>query len=189
MIGEEIRRQREALGLTGAQLAAKAGMAPSAVSQIETGKRTPSSTSVLKLAYALGVEVGELYPKGQAPLPELVEERRAGWDTAVHNARQLRERGRARMEELLSSWRDKHDRRALREMGQLLQEAYDTETALVRNLEEESTGRIRLDLVPITEWEEVRRASRFYGALLEMIQGAGLHVRTEGRAHEVKDAA
>jgi transcriptional regulator with XRE-family HTH domain len=73
MIGEEVRRRREALGLTGAQLAAKAGMAPSAVSQIETGKRTPSSTSVLKLAYALGVEVGELYPKGQGSLPELEE--------------------------------------------------------------------------------------------------------------------
>lgn len=69
MIGDEVRRRREELGLTGAQLATRAGMAPSAVSQIETGKRTPSSTSVLKLAAALGVEVGDLYPKGQAPLP------------------------------------------------------------------------------------------------------------------------
>ena len=69
MIGAEIRRRREAVGLTGAELAAKAGMAPSAVSQIETGKRTPSSTSVVKLASALGVEVGDLYPKAQAPLP------------------------------------------------------------------------------------------------------------------------
>lgn len=70
MIGEEVRRQREELGLTGAQLAARAGLAPSAVSQIETGKRSPSSMSVMKLADALGVEVGELYPKkAQAPLP------------------------------------------------------------------------------------------------------------------------
>ncbi len=67
MIGEEVRRQREELGLTGAQLATRAGMAPSAVSQIETGKRTPSSTSVIKLAAALGVEVGELYPKDVSP--------------------------------------------------------------------------------------------------------------------------
>ncbi len=75
MIGEEVRRRREGLGLTGAQLAARAGMAPSAVSQIETGKRTPSSASVMKLATALGVEVGALYPKGQAPLfPELPEQ-------------------------------------------------------------------------------------------------------------------
>ncbi len=70
MIGEEVRRQREELGLTGAQLAARAGLAPSAVSQIETGKRSPSSMSVMKLADALGVEVGQLYPKkAQAPLP------------------------------------------------------------------------------------------------------------------------
>jgi transcriptional regulator with XRE-family HTH domain len=70
MIGEEVRRRREDLGLTGAQLAARAGMAPSAVSQIETGKRTPSSASVVKLAEGLGVEIGDLYPKkAQAPLP------------------------------------------------------------------------------------------------------------------------
>lgn len=69
MIGEEVRRRREELGLTGAQLAERAGMAPSAVSQIETGKRNPSSTSVVKLAEALGAEVGELFPKAQAPFP------------------------------------------------------------------------------------------------------------------------
>jgi transcriptional regulator with XRE-family HTH domain len=73
MIGEEVRRQREELGLTGAQLATRAGMAPSAVSQIETGKRTPSSTSVIKLAAALGVEVGELYPKDFSPRLPLEE--------------------------------------------------------------------------------------------------------------------
>lgn len=73
MIGEEVRRQREELGLTGAQLATRAGMAPSAVSQIETGKRTPSSTSVIKLAAALGVEVGELYPKDLSPRLPLEE--------------------------------------------------------------------------------------------------------------------
>ena len=63
--------------MTGAQLAEKAGMAPSAVSQIETGKRTPSSSSVVKLAAALGVEVGDLFPKRQASLPDFEDERRA----------------------------------------------------------------------------------------------------------------
>lgn len=67
MIGDEVRRRREELGLTGAQLAARAGMAPSAVSQIETGKRSPSSTSVIKLAQALRIEAGELFPKGPQP--------------------------------------------------------------------------------------------------------------------------
>jgi transcriptional regulator with XRE-family HTH domain len=68
MIGEEVRRRRKELGLTGAQLAIRADMAPSAVSQIETGKRTPNSTSVLKLSSALGVEVADLFPKGQTAL-------------------------------------------------------------------------------------------------------------------------
>ena len=63
MIGEEIRRRRKEQGLTIPQLAVKAGMAPSAISQIETGKRSPHSVSVIKLAEALGCEVGDLYPK------------------------------------------------------------------------------------------------------------------------------
>ncbi len=69
-VGKEVRRLRGELGLTGAQLAGRAGLTPSAVSQIETGKRTPNSASVVKLAEALGVGVADLYPKKvQAPLP------------------------------------------------------------------------------------------------------------------------
>jgi transcriptional regulator with XRE-family HTH domain len=69
-VGKEVRRLREERGLTGAQLAARAGMAPSAISQIETGKRIPLSTSIVKIAEALELEVSELYPKkAQAPLP------------------------------------------------------------------------------------------------------------------------
>jgi len=63
MIGEEIRRRRREKGLTVAQLAKNAGMAQSAVSQIETGKRSPHSASVIKLAAALECEVAQLYPK------------------------------------------------------------------------------------------------------------------------------
>lgn len=118
----------------------------------------------------------------------LEEERRAEWDAAVRSARQLRERGRARMEDLLASWRHKRDRHALDGMGQLLQEANDAETELRHYLEEESTGRIRLDRVPITEWEEFTKASRFYGALVEMVQGEGLSVSTKDKAHEVEAA-
>lgn len=98
MIGEEVRRQREELGLTGAQLAARAGMAPSAVSQIETGKRTPSSASVVKLAGALGIAVGELYPKGQAQLP--LKEGKLMDLPEVQEW--LREQGHEREEEFLS---------------------------------------------------------------------------------------
>src|SRR5215217_5843694 len=68
MIGEEIRRRRQEKGWTGVQLADKAGMAPSAVSQIETGKRSPHSASVIKLAAALKCEVADLYPKAPSQL-------------------------------------------------------------------------------------------------------------------------
>jgi transcriptional regulator with XRE-family HTH domain len=63
-VGEEIRRRREERGWTGAELAVRAGMAPSAVSQIETGRRHPNSGSLIKLASALDVEVADLFPKG-----------------------------------------------------------------------------------------------------------------------------
>ena len=68
-VGAEIRRLREGRGWTGAQLAVYAGMAPSAVSQIETGRRSPNTGSLTKIAKALEVEVVDLFPQVQAPLP------------------------------------------------------------------------------------------------------------------------
>ena len=67
--GQEVKRLREARGWTQAKLAVEAGMAPSAVNQIENGKRSPSASSLNKLAEALGVEVADLFPKAEAPLP------------------------------------------------------------------------------------------------------------------------
>jgi transcriptional regulator with XRE-family HTH domain len=71
-VGQEVKRQREARGWTQAKLAVEAGMAPSAVNQIENGKRSPSATSLSKLAGALEVEIADLFPKVpslQPPLP------------------------------------------------------------------------------------------------------------------------
>jgi transcriptional regulator with XRE-family HTH domain len=68
-VGKEIRRLREAKGWGQTKLAATADMAVSGVSQIENGHRNPNSATLIKLAGALGVEVADLFPKGQAPLP------------------------------------------------------------------------------------------------------------------------
>ena len=68
-VGQEVKRLREARGWIQAKLAVEAGMAPSAVNQIENGKRSPSASSLNKLAQALEVEVADLFPKEQAPLP------------------------------------------------------------------------------------------------------------------------
>jgi transcriptional regulator with XRE-family HTH domain len=197
---DQLKRLRVEKGLSQAKLAALADVDPSTVNQIERGAREASPATLRKLADALDVGIAELLegtnpkaPRRSPYEPTLLNglegERLADWEKAVRSAEQLRERGRARIERLLSSWRDTRDRRALHGMGRLLQEAYDAETALVRYLEEDPTTGIRLDRISITDWDEVRKASRFYGALVGMVQGAGLHVRTEGGAHEVRNAA
>jgi transcriptional regulator with XRE-family HTH domain len=68
-IGQEIRRLRGERNWTQAQLAVYAGSSQPTVNQIESGRRNPSTRTVEKLAEALGVEVADLFPKGQAPLP------------------------------------------------------------------------------------------------------------------------
>lgn len=68
-VGREIRRLREARGWSQAKLAGDTGMGVSGISQIETGARNPSAATLWKIAGALGVEVGALFPKAQSPLP------------------------------------------------------------------------------------------------------------------------
>jgi transcriptional regulator with XRE-family HTH domain len=70
----EVRRLRQERGWNQTELAFHAGLAPSVISQIETGKRDPSAATLRKLADALSVGVPELFEgaqdlKGQAPLP------------------------------------------------------------------------------------------------------------------------
>ncbi|TKD03392.1 XRE family transcriptional regulator [Polyangium fumosum] len=58
--GKEVRRRREALGLTLEQLAERARLTPNYIGGIEAGRRDPSLSSVLALAKGLGVPPGEL---------------------------------------------------------------------------------------------------------------------------------
>ncbi len=66
---QEVRRLRQAREWNQTELAFHAGLAPSVISQIENGKRSPNASTLEKLAKALGVSVGDLFPKIQAPLP------------------------------------------------------------------------------------------------------------------------
>jgi transcriptional regulator with XRE-family HTH domain len=75
-VGREIRRRREAKGWSQAKLAAAADMGVSGVSQIETGTRNPSAITLEKLAGALGLEVADLFPKAEEPLPFEEKQRR-----------------------------------------------------------------------------------------------------------------
>jgi excisionase family DNA binding protein len=151
----------------------------------------------------------EVRPKVQAPREEgqasfndaLADERRAEWDAAVRNARQLREHGRTRMGELLWAWHTskarseaKDARRAyLGEMGELLDDAQAAETALLLNLEaglaagdREAAERLTAGEKNVLNpgFEEFREASHFYGALRQMVEGAGLSIRPDGAQEE-----
>ena len=72
-VGQEIRRLREKKEWSQAKLGVLAGTGPSGISQIETGRRNPSAATLERIAKALGVEVRDLFPLGQAPLPDMQE--------------------------------------------------------------------------------------------------------------------
>ncbi len=58
--GKEVRRRREALGLTLEQLAERAELTPNYVGTVENGKRDPSLSTVVALAKGLHVPPAEL---------------------------------------------------------------------------------------------------------------------------------
>ena len=60
-LGEAIKRERFALGLSQDELARRAGLHCSYVSDLERGARNPSVESILKIADALAVTVAELF--------------------------------------------------------------------------------------------------------------------------------
>jgi transcriptional regulator with XRE-family HTH domain len=67
-LGERLKALRQERGLQQRQLAEKSGLTPSMVSQIESGRLTPSLHTLGKLAGALGVPIATLFetrPDGQ----------------------------------------------------------------------------------------------------------------------------
>lgn len=73
-VGGEIKRLREELNMSQPQVAVKAGVAVSAVSQIENGRRSPNLSTLEKIAGALEVGVVDLLPKVEPPLFEELPE-------------------------------------------------------------------------------------------------------------------
>src|SRR5215213_3506218 len=65
-IGARIRSVREAAAINQSQLARMSGVARNTISRIEFGHRVPSSETLEKIAMALGVEPGELFPKAES---------------------------------------------------------------------------------------------------------------------------
>jgi transcriptional regulator with XRE-family HTH domain len=72
-----VRELREEKGLTQVRLAVAADMNPATLNRIEMGKASPNLKTLERLADALGVEVGDFFPKFQASLwPEEEPQRR-----------------------------------------------------------------------------------------------------------------
>lgn len=61
--GERIRDLRKKRGLTLRELSDRTSMTINGLSRVELGHTTPTSFTLEKIAGALGVEVGDLYPK------------------------------------------------------------------------------------------------------------------------------
>jgi transcriptional regulator with XRE-family HTH domain len=216
-----LRHARELAGFSQQELADSSGVSQHTISEIELGRRKPHGRTLRKLANTLGIEVADLYgeaasPKGKAPpssiqppLNGFEEERRTAWESAVENARGLRESGQTRMTELLSLWRasrerqeDDDARREYRnEMANLLTQTHKAATDLVRNFTGSSPEARRAFKeatkagareVPNADWEEIREADRFYYRLRGMIEGQqGLFVwqKSKQNAFEIVEEA
>lgn len=59
--GREVRRRRDARGMTLETLAEQSGLTPNYIGSVELGKRDPSLSTVCAIASALGVRPAELF--------------------------------------------------------------------------------------------------------------------------------
>jgi transcriptional regulator with XRE-family HTH domain len=66
-MGSRIKELREERGLAQETLSKRAGLGINAINRYEHGARVPNAAAVAKIAEALGVPPGELFPKGGAP--------------------------------------------------------------------------------------------------------------------------
>ena len=61
-LGCQIRKLREAKGFTQEDFAAEAGLDRAYFGGVERGERNVAALNLIKIAAALGVEVGDLFP-------------------------------------------------------------------------------------------------------------------------------
>lgn len=71
-LGPAIRRVRRERGLTQEEVAGEVGSSVAHISRLESGTRQPSLDGLLRVAAALGVEVGELLEASEEPGPGTV---------------------------------------------------------------------------------------------------------------------
>lgn len=62
LLGKQLRKLREARGFSQEEFAWEVGLARSYYGGIERGDRNVAALNLIRIAIALGVEVGELFP-------------------------------------------------------------------------------------------------------------------------------
>ena len=85
--GRAVKQQREAAGLSLRTLAARSGVSSSMISDIERGAKSPTVTTVARLAQALGVSAAALVDGGTGPAPRIRILRRGEGAGGEHPAR------------------------------------------------------------------------------------------------------
>jgi len=165
---EELKRLRKARGLSQAKLAALADLDPSTVSQIETGTRRANTRTLERLAEALGVEVRDLFPLEQVPLPDF--DHRDGFDAwvatlqhyesmrdRISNFSKLRQQEQRRvLEEALELFQDLRQiyDRTNREVVLLHDALYQSVLRMVEAFErEQERGNVGADVVDIEKYK------------------------------------
>jgi transcriptional regulator with XRE-family HTH domain len=85
--GCAVKQRREAAGLSLRELAARSGISASMISDIERGTKSPTVTTVVRLAQALGVSAAALIDGSAGPAPRIRVLRRGEGAGGEHPAR------------------------------------------------------------------------------------------------------
>jgi transcriptional regulator with XRE-family HTH domain len=174
-VGREVKRLRDERGWSQTRLAVEAGMSVSGISMIENGHRNLSTATLAKLAEALGVEVRDLFPLGQAPLPledQRLMDRPEVWEW-------LQEQGHMDREEFLS-WAEEHE--SLEGVEDAIQELHNLRDSLLEALRAPTVRKMLFPIEQGLSKEEVKKA------LLKQPSSAwklGNEIRHEYLAREV----
>ena len=86
-LSRAVKQRREAAGFSLRMLAARSGISPSMISDIERATKSPTVTTVVRLARALGVTAAALVDGGTGPAPRIRVLRRGDGAGGEHPAR------------------------------------------------------------------------------------------------------
>ena len=86
-VGRAVKQQRVAAGLSLRVLAARSGISPSMISEVERGTKSPTVITMMRLAQALGINAGALLDGDTDPAPRILVLRRGEGAAGEHPAR------------------------------------------------------------------------------------------------------